>query len=154
MTLPQAVAENCHFVFAGLVFPRRERAAEQGRHAEQGEEIRLRGEGDDMVRLAPAAQVPVSLPAKQRHVLEGAVLGLPVDEIGTGKGILSRCRFRLIQAEQLFRVAIRQRPQKDGFDDAEDRGIGTDSDRQRGSGDDCEARRLPEVSNSMAQILK
>jgi len=88
MTLPQAVAENCHFVFAGLVFPRRERAAEQGRHAEQGEEIRLRGEGDDMVRLAPAAQVPVSLPAKQRHVLEGAVLGLPVDEIGTGKGMM------------------------------------------------------------------
>ena len=154
MTLPQAIAENRHFIFAGLVFPRGERAAEQRGYAEQGEEIRLRGEGEDMVRLAPAAQVPVSLPAKQRHVLKGAVLGLPVDEIRTGKGILARRRFRLVQAEQLFGVAIRQRPQKDGFDDAEDRGIGTDSDRQRDGGDYREARRLPQASNGVAQILK
>ncbi len=154
MAVPESVAENSDLVFAGLVFPRRKSPAEKRRDTEQREEVRLGGKGGDMVRPALDAQVHVLKPVKQRHVLEGAILLFPVDEIRTGEGIRAGRRFRLVEAQQLFRVAERQRTQQDGFDDAENSGVGADSDGQRGRGDDGESRRLPQVSRCVAKILQ
>ena len=154
MAVPESVAEHGDLVFAGLVLPRREGPAEERRDTEQGEEVRLDGQGGDVVRPALDAEVHVLRPAKQRHVLEGAVLRFPVDEIRSGEGIRAGRRFRLVEAQQLFRVAVRQGPQQDGFDDAENGGVGADSDGQRDGGDDGESRRLPQASRCVAQVLQ
>ena len=48
-------------------------------------------------------------------------------------------------------VAIRQRPQQDGADDAEDGGVGADAERERDHGDGGEARRPPQRAQRRAR---
>jgi len=93
-----------------------------------------------MVQLSLAAEVEVALPAYQGHVLEGLVLGFPVHEIRSGERIAAGRGFGLVQPHQLAGAAIRQRPQQDGVDDAEDRAVGADPDGQRNHRNGRESR--------------
>ena len=57
------------------------------------------------------------------------------------------------QAYDPIDVGIRQLPQQHGVDDAEDRGIGADAERQSGHSDTGEAGPFPERAESEAHVL-
>ena len=51
-------------------------------------------------------------------------------------------------------IAVRQRLQQQRVDDAEDRGVRADAERQRGDGDEAEARRAQQQPRAVAKVLK
>ena len=52
------------------------------------------------------------------------------------------------------RIRVGKRPQEDAVDDAEDRGVGADAERQRRHGDGGEAGVRGEAAQSVADVLQ
>ncbi len=87
------------------------------------------------------------------HVLEDAVVFLPVQVIQRGDTV-DPTSWRLLQhAHNAVRLCIRERFQQDRVDEAENRRIRADSDGQCQQRDDGEARALEESPKAVAQIL-
>ena len=59
-----------------------------------------------------------------------------------------------VDPEQSIGVPVRQRVQQNGLDDAEDRGVGADSERERQDSDTGEARRRGELPDREPRIAE
>jgi hypothetical protein len=60
----------------------------------------------------------------------------------------------LIEAHQLMGLFVRERAQEDGVDDAEDGGVGTDSERQGNHGNGREAGSPDPRPERVANVLE
>jgi len=56
--------------------------------------------------------------------------------------------------DQAFGLGIRQRSEKDGVDDAENRGVGADADSERDDGDGGEAEVRAQGAEGVPEVLK
>jgi hypothetical protein len=152
--LPDLVAEDDDLWIAGLILLVVEPAAERGAHAEQrrqragrvgyldadrpiatGERRRALSPGRDRrARLAAPLQI---LEASQRHAeVRQAQLA----------GDLA------VHTHQLLGLRVRQRPQDDGVDDAEDRRGGADAEGERDDEDRGQPRRLAHHAERVADV--
>src|SRR5580704_15567200 len=61
-------------------------------------------------------------------LLKRLILRLVIDEVGGGKGCLLQIGLGLPEPDELVRLGIGQCTQQDGVDDAEDGGVGADSE--------------------------
>src|SRR3712207_3225711 len=78
---PKVVAENDNELVPDAIFLRQEEAAEQGLHAERGEECLTDELRLDLFGLAVAAGEVHALISHGRHVLERRALLLPIEEV-------------------------------------------------------------------------
>src|SRR5262245_40245196 len=152
--LPQSEVDHDHAWLPRLAFVRREGSPQNWGHAEY---IEKAGGGDlrwNLFRLAVAGQVDGCVP-ESRHILEDAVLLLPVEEVPHVDHILTAW----IRApsfphhHQPVGVGVRQGLQQHGMHYAEDRRIRADAERQRDHGHDRERRLLEQRTRALAQVL-
>ena len=153
--LPQLVGENRRRLAAGKIFLRRERPSEVGLGAQGLEEAR---------RAGPRRNTDRRLATGDAHLTH--VVG--ADALERGVGILKLQVFRrrepeLVESQrrkragdehQPIRVTVLERLQHDPVDDAEYGAVGADPERQRQDGDGGESRRLPEITEGVAQVLR
>ena len=97
--------------------------------------------------------------SSQRHgcrrvggdVIDRARLGVPVEDIQVG-AIVGLVADRRLDRDQPGRVRKRQRLQQHAVDDAEDRGIGADAERQHDHDQRAEARSFEEEAECLSEI--
>src|SRR6185503_5373857 len=58
------------------------------------------------------------------------------------------------QHHETLRIRVRQRLQQQRIDDAEDRGVGADADRERGNDDEGQHRAASRGTNGVADVLQ
>ena len=152
--LPVGVAQHQHRFGAQVVVGVDERAAEQRLHAKHGEKVGRHHPGQHPVRLTAVQE-------RERHavILDEAVQRLQlvavVDDLldrernvlGAGAGCL------LAREHQLVPVAVGQRLQQHAVDNAEDRGVGADAERQGHDHQQAVARAAPQRADAVSDVL-
>ncbi len=122
-----------------------ERREQVGRHDRRRDALRrfvgadvdgARVEGADVVERVVALSKLDELRAVDRKLIEPQLREPAADQ------------------NELARARIRQRPKQHAVDDAEDRGVGADAERQREHGDDREAGRARQSANRVARVLR
>jgi hypothetical protein len=151
-TSPKAFADESNVAAANLIFSGLEQAAQHRLHAEQGEEIGRKIFAVDALRFACPGENESGM-FEDGEVGEGAVVPLPVAEVGIGDGSKGEVGFRRIDCDQLVGVRQIHRMQQDRVDDGEERGVHADAERQRDDDDAGEARRLAKLAQREFQIL-
>ena len=157
--LPEVVREQDGGPLALVVVLRQQDAAEQGRRAERLEELAGDPHRRDLLGIAvPREAQPVGV--DDRHLRE-RLRRLPVvegrrrDRQLVGEADLpGQLRVRGPDHRQPLGIAERQRRQQHRIDDAEDRRVGADPQRQREDGDDRERRPLEQRPAGEAKVLQ
>jgi hypothetical protein len=80
-------------------------------------------------------------------------LGFDFNERGAANLGIRLARRACAQLDELVRFGIRQRPEQDGIDHAEDSGVGPDTERQREHRHRGEARILPQHPHAETNVL-
>src|SRR3954451_6097812 len=129
-------------------------AADPRFEAEDGEEICARTYSADPLRRAGAVarrEIQTFAP-DECDVRKAALCSSPVTPVRhTDGSALERVR-TFAQFDKVLRLRIRQRPEQNGIDDAEDRGVRTDPEREGKDRDDGEARMLEELANCVTNV--
>ena len=146
--LPEPVAQDHFGLHVAQAGSNGKRAAQEGRGAEHGEEVRCHAIRPNLEWLAPTGQVRAHV-LPSGHVLEGSALEAPVVEIrrrdaGMRRGPDHRESVRFHEA---------QGPQQDRIHDGEDRRAPTDSQGECGDGDRAETRRASQQTQRVADVL-
>ena len=143
---PEAVGQERDTIAADRLLLRGERAADERRHAEHGEQVRRDARAVQPLGIAPAGEVEVGDGAHRGNAVEHLIARPPV--VDAGHRARRAHDFALVRSaidvDQPIRLAIWQRLQQDAVDDAEHRRRGADAERdgeRRGNG---EARRANE----------
>ena len=156
MAPPDAVADHHHARRIGHVIFGTKRPSERGNDAEH-REVLVRGLlARDRLWLALIDQGRPP-PGHHRDFLEERVLASPVGVVprsGPLIGGAAACPHVLPHSDQPIGVTVGQRPQQQGVDHGEDRGVGANPERQRQDGDDGEGRRFPQHPDGVADVLK
>jgi hypothetical protein len=128
---------------APVVVPRQP-AAQRGLRAERFEQGAARHGGHPLDRLGAGLQIE-RVQSGAAHALEGAGHRRGVRELGRGEVVRQR--------QESGGIRIRKGPQQDAVDDAEDRGVGADAEREGRDGHCGESRVRREAAQGEAQIL-
>ncbi len=152
---PQRVAQHHNTVIAVNALFAREPAPLRRIDAEQREEIRIHPCADHPLRLFIAGDVVITR-AVSREMREALIALLPFAVIGHRGAYISRAARHIHrqQPRQLFRFRIWQRTQQHGIDDAEDRRVRADAQRQREDGNQGESGILQQHSRAVTKILQ
>jgi hypothetical protein len=152
--LPQTIADDGHLLVAGLLFLRQKVAAERGRDAQQPEEIPGCVRAPHLFRLAVSCQV-VKPCAKGGNLFEYMALRAPVEKFRGRSDAAGHVAIRIGIPDQRDAAGIRkwERAQQYRVDDAENRGVGADSDGQRQHRHDGEAPASPQHPPAISQVL-
>ena len=154
---PESAAQDDDRRGARAFVVRGERAAENRRQPEDGEQIRRRADRADVLGLSAAREVVFLQAVVERHVLERAAALFPVDVGGRRDRAVTveADRGRLFpEKHEPIGFRERQRPQQHGAHDAEDRGVRADAEREDQHGDDGEAGRAREHADGVANVLE
>ena len=153
--LPEAVAENHDRRLAGDVVFRQEQPPVERPRAEQVEQAGRRQQQLDPLGLLPPEQRGAAA-LGDRHLLERSVLVPDIDVLAGRRPVLGNVDPRRPQPQhgQPIGIGIRQGLQQDPVDDAEDRGIGADSDGERRDDDEGRDRAAPQHAQGVAEILE
>ena len=135
------------------VNPGIEGASELGVNSQQREIRRRDDEQADARRRRRAREVVVVIPGR-RDVLEDS-RAREVLDLGIGHADVLGADARKVglDADELLRPRIGQRVKQRRIDDAEDRGRGSDAERDRQNRDRGEARRLAQHPQRVARVL-
>ena len=135
-------------VRAGRRLRGQEEASEGRPHAEERQNVRGHPDRPDLLGRVAARQIRAPV-LGGAHVLEGAALRLPVEEV--------RGRDRTVAAledhDEARGIRVGQRPHQDRVDDREDRRAGADAEREGEDGDGREPRRAAEEPQPVARVL-
>ena len=101
--------------------------------------------------FAPAGEVHRLGPVK-REIGEAALHGAPVEIVRISHRARLENLHPLPQQNELVRIRIRQRAEKDRFDHAEDGGVGPDPEGEGDDGDDAESGRLDQIAEGIAEV--
>ena len=152
--LPQAVADHGH-AHAARVFVLCEDASEDRLRAENGPEVPGDPAARQFLGLAVARERHLSGVGRgdvREHRVEAAprvpLRGRRIELLGTGQA-----RVVVPDHDQTAGVRIGQRPDQDGIDGAEHRGVDADAERQRADGDRRERRIAADLAQAIADIL-
>ena len=132
--LPEAVADHREVGTAGHVLLRGEAASAKGRDAERREHVRADVADRHALGLAVARQVRLAI-APGGHFGQRRRPAAVVEDFSLGDPRLVERGPAAPDHDGAIRVAPRQRSQQDGVDDAEDRGVRADAERERQHGD-------------------
>ena len=127
--LPEAVAEDDDLCRSGLILTVREGAADDCADAEDVEVVRGNRERIQHRRLAGASQREL-LVLIRGDAVEGMRPLAPGDEFMAGQGAAGRVGAPFVQRDQALRIAVGQRLQQHGVEQAEDGHGGGDAERQ------------------------
>src|SRR5262245_16058756 len=150
--LPKPLADDRHPLAARLLFFRQKRAALNRLDAQSLEEICRHRTADNALRLAGASQVE-RVEHNRRQLFKASALGPVIEEIWR------RCRSAIAPAEfaptpnQPLGLRKRQRAQKNGVDQAENRRVRADPQAERENGNQSEDGLLRQNSRAVAQVL-
>jgi hypothetical protein len=136
---PKFVTEDDDRVGAVSIFLGSEIAPERRLNAQQLKEIERNARADKPLRFIRPGQVE-SLADVGRDMLEDLVLGSPLEEIRGRARRLGKSRLDAEDADDLFRLRIRQRPKQNRVDHTEDRGVRADGESQSEDRDECKGR--------------
>ena len=145
--LPEAMADDDGGLRVGTRFVRGEGPAGFRRDAENAEEAVAHRAPLGKARLA-AAEDRRRIAAVGRHRVEARRSVAPVDEVRMRYARGAAARVALAERDDAGGLAVRQRPQQHAVDDAEDRGVGADAERQRDHGDEREGGTLEERADA------
>src|SRR5260370_1439307 len=152
--LPEAVADE-HDLFAPrLFFFRKESAPRLRLDAKQFEKTCRRSHAPDLLRIAVAAE-PVEPCSKCRDMFEHSVLLTPVGEVRRRNDcpIESNLRIGLPNIDQSSGVLKRRRSQQDSVNNVKDRGVCSNTERERDQRDRGEHGFLLQHPRAVAQVL-
>ena len=90
----------------------------------------------------------------ERHVLERVAALAPVEERGVADVAGRSGRAALADHDEPIGIRVRQRAQQHGVEDAEDRGVRADAERQRHERDRREAGRAPQQPRGVAHVAR
>jgi hypothetical protein len=138
---------------AGQIFGWRETATDRRLQA-QCRQQRGRGlEANELFRIASAGQRE-RVAYRQREIAEHLLplLHGDVPRIGEADARQVLRLVRRAQSDEPVRFAIRERTQKDRVDDAEERDVRADSEREAEDGDQREAGRLEELTDRVTDL--
>src|SRR5688572_8174836 len=142
---------------ARLRFVRDERAAGRRVHPKNPEKIKADIGSLNSLRLRHATEVEVAV-GEGGDAFEHLVLGAPVIEVSARDFVAAvrrraRLFVRLPDRDETLRFLEPERVQEDGINDAKDRGVRSDAEREGKDGDEGEPRRLPELAESVTEIV-
>ncbi len=152
--VPQVVAEDRKLVGARLRFRLDERPAEEGLPLQRRKEGWRDRQATNLDRFALGSQAQ---PAhrEERRVLDGRRLRLAIDVVRNRNARLlqSHQRVGIPDEDQALGVGIRQRPQHVLIEEAENRRVGANPQRQGGHRHERENRLLPQRAEGVAKVL-
>ena len=139
----------------GRVFLRSEIASKLRLNAKQIEEIGRNTAPIETFGFTVPSEIKTAL-RHRGHPREDAVLALPIEKISRRRRVLREPEMGLLvpHHHELVRVLERQRAQQDGIDHAEDRGVRSDPERERGDRHNREAGVLGQRPQTVADILQ
>ena len=151
---PERVREYRELVRFRLRLLFREAPAEERLAAERGEEGRRDRQGAKLLRLS-SFRKRGRPSGKERRVLDRRRLRLAVQIVGDRHARLREPnqRIRVPHEDQPLRVRVRQRPEQNLVQEAENGGIGANSQRQRHHGHQGEDRLLAQRADGIAKVL-
>ncbi len=155
---PQPLGEDDHVVVPGRVFVGSEGPAQQWLDAERLKEPRRDAGGPERLGLATASDIERA-ELHQPHPLERAGLALPVQEVRRRYGKTRHAREsvgrrRVPDEREAIGVGEREGAQQDGVHHAEDRGVGSDAQRQHDDGRHGIPGPLAQHAHRVAKIAK
>ena len=152
---PERVAEHDHRRGALSCIAGLDEAAGDRLHAERLEQSGARLERRREERIAVGGHRRREVP-ERRHRLDALLPRRQIDVVADGDELLrdARAIVAMTEDDEIVGVRIRQRPQQDGLDDGEDRGVGADAQRQRQNGGDREERLSAEQTNTVPQVVE
>src|ERR1700752_4948777 len=118
--LPQAVAENCNMIAAGMIFSVGKSPAKERSGTKNREKVCLAKDAQYALGFSGAAHVDVVSLSEDDHVFERLVLRAPIQEIGSGQRRKGHGALGLPELDEALRLAERQRAKQDGVNHAED----------------------------------
>ena len=151
--LPHRMADQHDVLAAGRIFVRREIAADHRLQAQRRQQRRRGLEANELFRIAAAGQRE-RVADRQREIAEHLLPLLHFEEARIGEAD-AREVLRLVrraQSDQPVRLAIRQRTQEDRVDDAEERDVRADAEREAEDGDQREAGRLEQLTDRVTDL--
>ena len=150
---PEAVAEDDGLPAVGRVLGGGEVAADCRLHAEHPEEVRRDPHAADPFGFAVRDQRRDPRP-DERHVLERVAALAPVEERRVADVAGRSGRAALADRDEPIGIRVRQRAEQHGVEDAEDRGVRADAERQRHERDGREAGRTPKQPRGVADVSR
>jgi hypothetical protein len=153
--LPEGVAEDHHRRLSRHVVLGLQQASVHGPRAQHRKQAGRGLEPFDALRLIRAEQRG-DAPARDRHLLERAVLLLDVEVLPWRRPVLRDVDARRPQPQhdEPIRIGVGQRLQQQRVDDAEDRAVGADADRQRRDDDQRQRPAAAQRPDGIAEILQ
>ena len=127
---PERVAEDHDTMFAELILAGRERPPESGFDAEDAKVVGRDARAAQQHRLADARQRGASARLRREEV-EHRVVALPIEEVERRDRVPFAFRRLFHHAHDAVRIPIGEGLQQHPVDEAEDRGVGANADRQR-----------------------
>ncbi len=158
MSLPQSMTQHGDAITLLAILLRQKRAAQQRLRAEGREQAGRSVAGVDLGRGVAQHEVEAfaALPARtDGHIGEHRVLRAPIEVIRPAHPLLLDAPLgtALPQRDQPVRLGIRQRPEQHAIDDAEDRRVRPDAQREREHGDGGEAGVLQQLAEGEFEVL-
>jgi len=158
VVLPKRVAQHDDVSMAIRVFFGCEGATDDWRGTEDLKKFRRYNDAWHRFRLVLAGHRHRGA-MEDRHRIKGAALALPVEVICRRNGEDFHAREAFLRRDVVdhgdaLGIGIRQRSQQHCIDDAEDRTIGADSERQDDDRAQCKPRILAQHAEGILQVLQ
>src|SRR5262245_39640797 len=155
--LPQVVADDSHFIPARPFFFHGENSPEQRLRSQQGEEIGRHLNASHSLRITPFGEIGVAW-SDCCDLLERWRLSSPFGQIDRRRGefVKAQVERRVVrpQHHDPVRLVKGERLEQYRVDDAEDRCVRADTERQGEDGDQGEAGSRQQHSQAITQVLK
>jgi hypothetical protein len=148
---PELLVHDHDLRRARLVLAFGQGAAQNRIEVEDFEEIAGYESAPDALGPFTARQVH-ALRLKGGELFDRARLVAQVVELQDGNAVAVAGGIGREDVDQSFGIMIRQRAQQDGIDDAEDRGVRANAERESENGDDREGRRFQKLTKRIAKI--
>ncbi len=151
--LPETTADDGRGHAADSVFLRRKRTSEGEVHTQSAEKSRRDFVSVDVLGRTGICQVKAER-HEGGHLLEGAGIALPIEEVGVGKiGGVFKSSIVEHDHNQAVGVAVGERGQDNAFDHAEDGGVRADAEGEGEDRDGGESGRAREEAQGVADVL-
>jgi hypothetical protein len=149
---PQSVAEQQHAPMIRAILVGGERAAEGRPHAQEIEVVPADPHCGKALRLAVGNEGRQPR-AHHREALNRAAALPPVQDRREADVRGNAFRIAIADGDEPLGRFVRQRPQQNSIDDAEDSGVGADAERERDEHSRGEPRRVAQHADAVAQVL-
>ena len=151
---PQAVRDHGDWSHAGFLVFRKEASPFKGLNFQNGKEVGRNGSTRDQLRLVASRKDKAFAPITTRDGFEALALLFPFDELRPGH---RRCAFTspsLPNLDHPIRLLNRQWSKQYPVHNAENRGVGSDAQREGEHGHRGEAGVLQQLAEGVAKIVK